>query len=482
MARFGWTHLLYEQRHYMNHAKSADTPVGTERFVLEMAGTSALGLLALFLTDILTLLYVAMLDNASLTAAVGVAKTLGFFLSIFSAGLAIAAGSLVSRYAARRVQTPRFVALLATRSLVIAAAVAMLLAIGGYLLREVAIGWLGPASGATDEIRGFIVLSLVATVPSALMQMSAQLLRGIGASWSALGVVLCAAVTLAIVDPLLIFVADLGLLGAGIASVIAALAAASLGGLVVGRRLGLSSPRQRRGWRVLGARLSRLSLPYTLGHLATPVSIAYTLDHLADFGVSVMAAMALMDRVLQLTFCFYFALPMALVPVFSRYIGVARGDRARMALKHAIKLVLLYGLVAWGVLALLAPWLSELFSLNAAGQAFFVSLCRGGLGLWLVIGLDFIAVSVFLSLEAPWWVALFAWVRATLGTLPMVSLGDSWFGASGVVLGFWGGNALVALASIAVATWLAQRRRIFASVFEKPSHGGGSIGKSSVGR
>ncbi|MNP72281.1 hypothetical protein D3C76_1688000 [compost metagenome] len=47
--------------------------------------------------------------------------------------------------------------------------------------------------------------------------------------------------------------------------------------------------------------------------------------------------------------------------------------------------------------------------------------------------------------------AFYAWLRATLGTLPFVTAGAALQGASGIMLGLWVGNALVALASVATA-------------------------------
>ncbi|EPN13389.1 membrane protein, partial [Pseudomonas syringae pv. actinidiae ICMP 19070] len=60
------------------------------------ASTSALSLFAIFLVDILTLVYVSMLHDPVLLAAVGIAKVLLFFNSALTTGLIIAATAVLS--------------------------------------------------------------------------------------------------------------------------------------------------------------------------------------------------------------------------------------------------------------------------------------------------------------------------------------------------------------------------------------------------
>lgn len=170
-----------------------------------------------------------------------------------------------------------------------------------------------------------------------------------------------------------------------------------------------------------------------------------------------MAGMALMDRVLQVAYCLYFALPGALVPILAQNLGAGDGLRVQASLRSAGKLVLGHGLVVWAVLLAVGPWLGPLFELSGPGRLLVEQLCRFGPGAWLLMGLDFIALSLFISRGRVWWVPAFAWLRASLGSLPFVWLGGQAFGASGVMLGLWCGNALVALVSIATA-WMINRR------------------------
>ncbi len=424
-----------------------------------MTSTSALSLLALFLTDILTLAYVSLLQDETATAAVGIGKTLSFIATILVTSVALAAGSVVSQHAGRGHR--RLLPLLARQSLGVALVVAGIVAALEASWLDTVVTWLGPEAGVDGTARVYLQVTLLSIIPIALTQTTAQMLRAVGEPRWALAVVMALALSLALIDPVLIFVLDLQLLGAAFSAVIAGCLASAFGIWRVQRRIGLRGSRRRGVLSAFLARISRMAAPYALAHLATPVSLGFTLGHLATYGVSVMAAMALMDRLLQIGYSFYFALPTALVPVFSLLLGRHQRGAFRIALRRAVQCVLGYGLAVWAVLALMVPLLGAWFSLSPPGQALLVDLCRIGLGFWLLIGLDFIAVAVFLSLERAWWVTFYAWIRATAGTLPWVWLGEKFFGASGIMLGMWCGNALVAMASIGTAIWIARRQGLF---------------------
>ena len=62
-----------------------------------MTATSSIGLIAVFLVDVLNLFYISQLGQQELAAAIGYASTLLFFHTSIAIGLTIAATALVSR-------------------------------------------------------------------------------------------------------------------------------------------------------------------------------------------------------------------------------------------------------------------------------------------------------------------------------------------------------------------------------------------------
>ena len=67
------------------------------RHITVMSLTASVGLIAVFLVDFVDMIFISMLGNAALAAAVGYAGAILFFTTSFGIGMAIAAGALVSR-------------------------------------------------------------------------------------------------------------------------------------------------------------------------------------------------------------------------------------------------------------------------------------------------------------------------------------------------------------------------------------------------
>lgn len=439
----------------MANARATFTEGSVARHILVMSSTSALSLLAVFLVDILTLVYVSMLHVPLLLAAVGVAKIPVFLNSAIGTGFTIAAATVLSERIGH--QASKMFARL-TANLMVMIVIASGLTAGLQLALVTPIThWLGADSSTYEAARGFIWLTLPFSVLQSAMQMTAQILRTMGDSRRALWVVLSGAATLAVADPFLIFVMDLGLTGAGLAYALSACVSLGVGLYEIRRRTGLILPTHLKLLGLHTRRTLRIALPAIVANLATPVGLAYLVSTIATYGVSVLAAMAVLDRVMQLSYGAYFALPGALAPVLGQNIGARLDERVRSAIIFSRRLIVTYGLAIWVVLLLVAVPIANLYELEGAGRELFLAFCRFGGGLWAIIGLDFMAIAVLVTMGRAWLVPVFAWLRTTLGTVPFVLVGVHFFGGSGALLGAFTGNALIAVTSISFAALIAKR-------------------------
>lgn len=420
-----------------------------------MTGTSAISLFAVFLVDILTLVYVAMLHAPVLLAAVGVAKVLVFTNAALVSGLVIAGTSVLSRRIGRHgsgALAGQTSSLLLLVVLVSALAAGLQLVFSRPLMQM-----LGADEDTARAAREFVLLALPATVLQAAMQMTAQILRAAGYSARALWVVLSGAATLAIADPLLIFVFDLQLRGAGLAYALSALASAALGLYWVRAKIGLCWTPDRQSIRACWAQTLRIGLPAVIASLATPVAIAYLVASVASFGVEALAAMTVVDRITQFAYCVFFAIPGALAPVLGQNVGAGLAQRSLGAVSFTRKLALGYGLLAWALIAAMQPALAEYYHLDGAGLTLLRMFCQYGGLLWALISLDFVSQAVFVTMGRPWLMTIFAWLRVTAGAIPFIWAGAHWFGSGGAVLGMLAGNALIAMASTLAASLAARR-------------------------
>ena len=67
------------------------------KHVTVMSLTASIGLVAIFLVDLIDMVFISMLGRDELAAAVGYAGAILFFTTAFSIGMAISAGALVAR-------------------------------------------------------------------------------------------------------------------------------------------------------------------------------------------------------------------------------------------------------------------------------------------------------------------------------------------------------------------------------------------------
>ena len=66
------------------------------RHIAVMSATASIGLMAMFVVDFVDMIFISMLGNAALAAAIGYAGSILFFTTSFGIGIAIAAGALVA--------------------------------------------------------------------------------------------------------------------------------------------------------------------------------------------------------------------------------------------------------------------------------------------------------------------------------------------------------------------------------------------------
>jgi Na+-driven multidrug efflux pump len=197
------------------------------RHIVVMAGTGAIGLVAIFAVDLINLLYISMLGEQAIAAAVGFAGVVGFFhMSIFI-GLLIGITACVSRaVGAHQTDTAHA---LGTSSLVITGAIAMALALVTLVFLQPILQGLGAEGRVLELAYRFVLITTPSTVLLGLGMACSALLRSVGDARRSMMVTLVPAIVTAVLDPVFIFVFGLGLDGAAIVVVIARMVLLAVG-------------------------------------------------------------------------------------------------------------------------------------------------------------------------------------------------------------------------------------------------------------
>jgi putative MATE family efflux protein len=402
--------------------------------VIRMTAAGSLGLVAVFAVDGLNLFYITLLKKPELTAALGYATTLLFLAMSMSIGLSIAATALTSRalgrghhHQARQI---------AGASLIIVGTCMGLLALVCYPLLEPAIHLLG-ARGQTAERAVTLMRIVLPSWPLLGVGMCLSgLLRATGDARRAMFVTLGAAATALVMDPLLILWLDLELHGVAIATVTVRIAMVAIGmhGLWRVHKL-IARPDTALVLREL-APFMAIAMPAVLTQIATPVGNAFVTHAVANYGDDAVAGWTIVQRIIPIAFGVLFALSGAIGPIIGQNFGAQRFDRVTSTVRDSLKVTLVYALTVWALLALGSGWIADIFSTHGQARELVVFFCVFVAGSFLFNGALFVANAAFNNLGFAFYSTALNWARSTLGVIPFVWLGQSWFGAKGALAGY----------------------------------------------
>jgi putative MATE family efflux protein len=438
----------------------ANAPVFTQgstmRHVAVMTATGSIGLIAIFAVDFLSLFWVSRLGVQTLKAAVGYASQLQFLAMSVNIGLTIAISATCSRAlgAGDRARARR----LAGSGLLIMGFASVALSAVLIVFRDQALTTLLHAHGeAASVASGFLAIALPANVPLALGFALSGILRAAGDARRAMYVTLSGGLITAVTDPTLIFGLGLGVYGAAWATVISRLVFLGVG---LYGAIGVHDLVGRPRLRHLGAdarAIMGIGTPAIMANLATPVAAVYLTRIWSDFGDAAVAGGAIVDRVIPLAFGVIFALTGSIGPIVGQNYGAKLMHRVRRAITDSLVLAVGYAMVAWGCLAIAAPWVVAAFDARGEAATFVTFFCHYGAVAWIFVTCLFVANTVFNNLGFAMLAMLFNWGRATLGTIPFVTIGAKYGGVQGAMMGVAAGAAVFGLIGAAAAYGVAAR-------------------------
>lgn len=425
------------------------------KHIISMSLTSAIGFLALFVVDLVDMLFISMLGIDELAAAVGFAGTILFMTTSISIGMAIAGGALVARSLGEN--KPERATELLTHVLIVGVVFAIAFAWLIYTNLQAMTGWIG-ATGNTQELAISYLKILIPTMPILLIGIVASAaLRSHGAARLSMMVTLVAGIVNAILDPIFIFTFDMGLEGAAWASVMARISVAVTAVYYTVRRFGgfsgLSFRAIARDLRPIAA----IAVPAMLANVAAPIGGAYVTRAASEFGEAAVAGMAIIGRVTPIAFALIFAMSGAIGPIIGQNFGARQHDRVREAFNSSMILIIAYVIpVVIGLYFLREP-IANMFNAQGVARDLIFLFC-GPLSLaWIFNGIIFVGNAAYNNLGHPFYSTWINWGRNTLGVIPFVYLGAQYWGAGGVLIGQMVGGVFVAIVSFVLAERLMKK-------------------------
>lgn len=421
----------------------------TMRHVVVMTFTGALGLMSMFLVDLVDLLYLSLLGKTEITAAIGYAGTVVFTNLSLCIGTGIAAAVLVARnLGAKKPERAReFATSCFMYSCILSALFSGLIALGADWLLKL----LGAEGEALHLAKQFIWIASPGFVVLAGGVACSFILRGLGDARRAMYVTLVVAIVIAILDPIFIFGFGWGIQGAALAGVIADICSLVVGFRSVHRVHNFFAPASWARLRADMREISEIAVPAMLTQLATPFANAYATRAVAPFGNEAVAAAAIIGRIIPVAYGIIFSLSGSVGPIIGQNYGARAYDRVRRTLTDGLIFATIYTLVVSALLFLFRHDIAELFRASGRTIDLVLFFCSFIAVSWAFTGAQFVASAAFNNLGHPNISTFLNWAKATVGTIPFAVYGAHIAGPEGVMVGVALGAIIFGVASVAWA-------------------------------
>ncbi|ANO33324.1 MATE family efflux transporter [Vibrio breoganii] len=419
----------------------------TMRHILTMSGAGSIGLMSLFIVDLLDMMFISMLGQVELAAAVGFAGTIIFFSTSISIGTSIAMGALVSKeLGAKRVQSARHLVInvLVTAFLVNA----VITGVMTYYIPEL-LQLIGAKGAAFEHAKDYMYILLPSTPIVALGMAAGAALRAAGDAKRSMMATIWGGVVNAILDPIFIFVFMWNVEGAALASVVSrfTVLAFSLAPLI--KHHDLVGKFRYKQWLISQRAIFAIALPAIFTNIATPIGNAIVTSSIAQYGEDFVAGFAVVGRLTPVVFAAIFALSGAVGPIIGQNYGADRIDRVKETLLNSLIVVSIYCVTVSLVLYLLQSFIVSGFNLTGDADVLVRTFCTFVAVTFLFNGAQFVANTSFNNLGKPLYSTALNVGKATVGTIPFVYIGSAWFGALGVLYGQAVGNIVFGLIALA---------------------------------
>lgn len=420
----------------------------TMKHILTMSGAGSIGLMSLFVVDLLDMMFISMLGQVELAAAVGFAGTLIFFATSISIGTSIAMGALVSKaLGAKETDKARC---LVTNILISAALVnAVITAVMVAYIPEL-LSLIGARGEALAHAKDYMYILLPTTPVVALGMAAGAALRAAGDAKRSMMATIWGGVVNAVLDPIFIFVFSWNVEGAALASVVSRCTVLGFSLLPLIREHDLVGPCKPRQWLGSQGAIFAIALPAIFTNIATPVGNAIVTSAIAQFGEDFVAGFAVIGRLTPVVFAAIFALSGAVGPIIGQNFGAQRLDRVRETLQNSLLVVSVYCVLVSIILYLLQSQIVAGFNLTGDADLIVRTFCTYVAITFIFNGAQFVANTSFNNLGKPLYSTALNVGKATLGTIPFVYLGSFWFGALGVLYGQAVGGIVFGLMSLVV--------------------------------
>jgi len=408
------------------------------------------GMILLMTFNLVDTFFVGLLGTQPL-AAISFTFPITFTVISLTIGLGIGTSAVIARSLGKK--DDKFAKCSGTSALILAATVVGLLSFIGYLFTDEIFTLLGANKELLPLIHDYMDYWFLGSVFLIGPMIGNSILRASGDTKTPSIVMGVGGVINAILDPIFIFglgpVPEMGIKGAAIATLVSWLVGTGYIIYTVGikRQLIHTSFVFIKTFSKSAKAILHIGLPAAGANMLTPIAAAVLTAIVATYGESAVAAFGVGSRIESIACLVVLAMSMTLPPFISQNFGAGNMHRVEEGYKTSVKFVLIWQVLIYGVLVLLAPWIAEAFSKEQSVAdiiKLFIWILPLGYGLQ---GIIILTNSSFNALHKPMVALMLSIVRLFVCYVPLAYLGSIFYGLEGFFIGALIGNVVMAVIS-----------------------------------
>lgn len=421
------------------------------------------GMLALMTFGLVDTFFIGMLGTQEL-AAISFTFPVTFTVISLNIGLGIGTSAVIAKLlgAGQHDQAKET----ATGALMLTMVLAIVLAIIGVLSMEPIFRLMGADERQVVHIQEYMLVWYAAGVFLAMPMVGNSVLRASGDTKTPSYVMAFGGLINVILDPILIFgwgpVPAFGIQGAAMATLIAWAVGllyilyilAVKRKLIEPKLLNLQQLKRSTGG------ILKIGVPAAGANMLTPVSAGVVTAIVADFGPEAVAAWGVGGRLESIASIVVLSLSMSLPPLISQNFGANKLERVGQAYSFCVKFVIVWQLIIFTILALLAGVIANIFTNEqkvASTIVMFLVIVPLGYGMQ---GVTILTNSSFNAMHMPMSALSLNVMRLFVFFVPFSLIGSYWFGLAGL---FWAAVSANIVVGCIAFKWF---KTILASRFE----------------
>lgn len=393
------------------------------------------GMLAMIVYNLADIYFVARLGTAEL-AAISFTFPVVFFIGAITVGFGNGTSSVCARlYGESRVEDVGRVTL---HAILLAAATCTTLIIIGLFTIEPLFRLLGANDTTLPVIQRYMRIYYFGLVFMVGPLIANPVLRASGDARTPAMIMMVSAGLNIILDPVMIFgllgVPRLGMQGAAAANVIANCGAMIAAFAALRYRANIVFPKSLAlrllsdSWR----KILHIGIPSMTSAAIAPLTTAFITHQVSGFGQPAVAGYGIASRIEGLVLLVLMALGTAVTPFVGQNFGAGRMDRVKNGLRWCHQFVVAYGLAVAVLLAVMAPQIVGLFTVNETAISAALLHMRIVPASYLAIGFALAASNSLNAIGRPLPAMIISLTRTILVYAPLAYVLAKAFGLVGV--------------------------------------------------